>query len=153
MQTDKITHIKNILPCVKRAFFGGNRIYNEKEESIILRIVQYIPLPDAWVTLEWSIAQIESSFEFLEQHPNDELEKKWLDQQMDTFYECLSILPFPEEELKPIHQEVVSKRNRNQRSIVISLPNKGKLVRELLSFVPIITPRSLLDLFECMRSY
>src|SRR3990167_3130211 len=160
MQTTKhkITNIKDILPCVKRAFFGGNNIHNEKEESIILRIVQYISLPNACVTLEWSIAQIESSFKFLEEHPNDELEKKWLDQQIDTFNECLSILPFPKEDLKVIHnKEVVSKKNYTRSSLVITLPNKDKLVKELLAVVSIIgesklTPRRLLSVVESIES-
>ena len=45
--------------------------------SLAETVPTIIPLPDAWVTLEWSIAQTEYSFEFLlDQHPNDELKIK-----------------------------------------------------------------------------
>src|SRR3990167_1525574 len=165
MQTidNKIASIKAILPNVKRVFFGKTK-HNEKEESIIIRKAQYIPVPDAWVTLEWSISQIEHSLEFLEKQPNDELEKNWIIQQIDTLNECLSVIPFPEEEeLEPDnHVEVISHNKGGNHvliSIVIMLPiaNKGQLVKELLSFVSIIeksklSPRRLSSAVDSIKT-
>src|SRR3990167_7981816 len=138
MQTidNKIVSIKAILPNVKRAFFGRTTC-NEMEESTIIRNAQYIPVPDVWITLDWSISQIEHSLKLLETQPNNVLEKNWIIQQIDTLNECLTIVPHPDEEeiIESKNMEDVfcnSKRgNQALTAIVIMLPisNKGKLVK------------------------